>query len=229
MGMNRFHIHVDATRISPPDVHSLCAHLGFTETNFCGYPPGVVHYEPNVHLTWKGDDSGLFKQHFERTREFLRRLERGFSGYLEGEIIASDIDIEPRPFDPRAMLEVSLSLTSLPAGTFRESELHITACKDRSDTRLLHTLEQSGLFGAWLPKPYGTAVVYTVQGAREAVAALHARYRTFLQQAGGAVACSIKEERIARWWVSDPDVVLPPVVRSARKERSWAEPVAEHA
>lgn len=222
MGL-KFHIHVDATRLAPAGMQVLCAGLGFAQTDFCGHPAGLAHYEPRHHLTWKGDDPRRFKEQFEQAKRVLGSPEHQFAGYLEGEHITCDIDIEARPFNPCASLPVGLSLGPLPAGTFRESELHITACKDRSDPRLLEALAASGLFGAWLPKPYGTAVVYTAQGSARTVKRLLDGYRHFLLEAGGAVACSLKEERIARWWTSDPGVALPPVVRS------WGERVGEGA
>ena len=134
-----------------------------------------------------------------------------FVGYLEGEFIASDVDLPENPFVYKP-IDTSLQLTRLPQGEFRKSELHISMCKDRSDPRLLAELTESGLYGAWLPKSYGTAVIFTAQGSRQVIAELLDHYHRYLLDVGGAVACSLKEERIARWWVSSLDISLPPVV-----------------
>ncbi len=34
-----------------------------------------------------------------------------------------------------------------------------------------------------------------------------------LKDAGGSVKCSVKEERIVRWWVISPNLQLPPVLK----------------
>jgi hypothetical protein len=56
------------------------------------------------------------------------------------------------------------------------------------------------------------AEVLTVQGVRDKILAILPPLIEYLEKAGGAVNCSVKEERIAKWWMSAPDVPLPPVV-----------------
>ncbi len=41
--------------------------------------------------------------------------------------------------------------------------------------------------------------------------------KEYIDAVGGAVMCSIKEERIARWWVSGDEVKLPPVIHEVRQ------------
>jgi hypothetical protein len=36
--------------------------------------------------------------------------------------------------------------------------------------------------------------------------------KLYLEDVGGAVNCSLKEERVAAWWLSEPTLRLPPVV-----------------
>ena len=57
--------------------------------------------------------------------------------------------------------------------------------------------------------------------ARSAIVAMFANellpaLMGYLERAGGAVECSVKEERIAAWWMSDPDLSLPPIVESVK-------------
>ncbi len=71
-----------------------------------------------------------------------------------------------------------------------------------------------GLFSAYMNKRYGRAIIFTVGGTREQIGALLEPLRKYLHKAGGAVAGSIKEERIAAYWLSDPNLRLPPVMAS---------------
>jgi hypothetical protein len=82
-----------------------------------------------------------------------------------------------------------------------------------------------GLFAAYLPKPYGTAEIFTAQGSKKQIQTILPLLLEYLEKAGGAVDCSIKEERVADWWMSHPDLRLPPVIASighgARPVSGW--------
>jgi hypothetical protein len=210
MGVTEFHIHVDARSMGPDVERALIEDHAFIETNFSGHPEGVVHFEPNHHLTLKCFSGREFQERFKAAESFLSTTT--MRGYLEGEFIASDDAIEERSFDPGVPLDVRVDLGALPSGKFRETELHITMDRDRSDPRLIEALCATGMFAAYLPKAYGTAVVFTAQGDRKTVRKLLDHLTERLHRAGGAVAGSIKEELVVRWWLSHADVAVPPVV-----------------
>jgi hypothetical protein len=158
-------------------------------------------------------DSKKFKALFDRIVE-RAKAPQTMKGYIEGEFVPLDRDLAPRPFDASVPVPFKLQRGFLPPGTFRETEVHITLDRDRSEPRLLWNLLEMGLFAAYLPKTYGTAVIFTAQGSRAHIDALLPSLTAYLERAGGAVECSIKEERIAHWWMSEPDLPLPPVVES---------------
>jgi hypothetical protein len=214
--MSNFHIHVDAFEISPEFEHFLTDQLGFYRSDFAGHPEGVEGFEPPHHLTLKLKDVNEFRSQFD---EVVRTARAGthMMGYVEGEVIAEDIEIEEKPFRESVPAPFRIATTSLPAGHFRESEIHVTLDRDRSDSRLIEALARMGFFAAYLPKPYGTAQIFTVQGSRVLVGELMPDLLTFLRSAGGAVSCSVKEERIAAWWMSDPPVRLPPVISTVER------------
>ena len=210
MGLDRFHIHVDAT-ILPGNVGShLVSEFGFTRTDFAGHPAGRPHFEPRHHLTYKCQEPGAFRGAFEAIRRYLADTE--FRGYLEGEYIASDLRLPVGPYNPKLPMPAHLELATLPRGQFRDAEIHIAMDAKRSDPRLIEGLYDAGLFGAFLPKEYGSAVILTAQGSRAIVAGLLETFTAFLFAAGGAVEGTIKEERVVRWWTSHSDIALPPVV-----------------
>lgn len=212
--MTEFHIHVDARTLGAEVERTLVAEHGFDPTDFSGHPPGIVHFEPNHHLTLKLRDGREFRERFDRASAYLKST--SIVGYLEGEHIASDLDIPTKPFDAVvAPLSLRLTLEQLPCGTFRETEIHVTMDRDRSDPRLIEILCKTGMFAAYLPKVYGTAVVFTVQGDRRTIAQLLPVITDYLMAAGGSVGGSIKEERVICWWLSGDDIELPPVVREA--------------
>lgn len=69
-----------------------------------------------------------------------------------------------------------------------------------------------GFFSAWTPKEYGIAQIFTAQGSRKHVDAILPSLLEYLETAGGSLNCSVKEERVARSWVSSSNLPLPPVI-----------------
>ncbi|HEV2446062.1 MAG TPA: hypothetical protein VGS58_09075 [Candidatus Sulfopaludibacter sp.] len=209
--MSNFHIHVDAIELAPEFERFLVDGCRFYRSDFAGHPEGVEGFEPPHHLTLKVRDGNEFRDRFEQVV-----AQAGHSahmrGYVEGEFIAADLDIEERAFDAEAAAPLRIEKAQLKPGHFRESEIHITLDRDRSDPRLLQALTHMGFFAAYIPKPYGIAEIFTAQGSRSDVDRLMPAVVDFLKTAGGAVACTVKEERVAAWWVSDPGVHLPPVI-----------------
>ena len=209
---NEFHVHVDAHSLAGHFEEYLVDRLGFYRSDFAGHPEGTEGYEPAHHLTRKTTSSQEFKELFEQVSAYAKQG-GAMRGYIEGEFVPVDKEIEERPFDETVPLPLRLKTGSLPPGRFRETEIHIALSRDSSDPRLLQNLMEMGFFGAYLPKSYGVAAIFTAQGSRQDIDQILPALERYLNNAGGAVACSIKEERIANWWVSDPDLRLPPVVQ----------------
>lgn len=213
--MSEFHIHVDAQSLSAEFERYLIDDLGFWRSDFSGHPEGVEHFEPPHHLTKKVSSGVEFRADFERLVAYAE--ERApMKGYLEGEFIALDEDLEERPFDASVVPPFKVEATSLPAGGFRESEIHVVLDRDRSDPRLIDSLLSMGFFTAYMPKPYGTAQIFTAQGSKARIQEILPPLTNYLKRAGGAANCSIKEERVAAWWLSEEGLRLPPVVDKIR-------------
>jgi hypothetical protein len=209
-----FHVHVDAWELSPQFAALLRDELQFTPSYFAGHPDGEDGFEPPHHLTFKTRSSPAFKLMFETVAE-AAKAPGAMRGYVEGEFLPIDEDIPAAPFRPEVPVPVRrLNLGSLPEGAFRESEIHIVMSSERSDPRLLEVLTDMGLFSAYMEKPYGRAIIFTAGGGREIVGQLLSSLRDYLREAGGGEEASIKEERIAAFWVSDTSLRLPPVVTS---------------
>ena len=177
---------------------------------------GVDSFEPNRHLTYHPKDSVEFKEVFGALRDFADAHPGVIEGYIEGECIPCDLDIPEKQFDSTLPLPFTLQLGALSPGEFREDEIHVSLLRDQSDPRLLEALTKMGMYVAYLPKEAGVAAIYTVQGSRSVISELLPALTFYLQRAGGGVRCSIKEERIAEWWVSDSAIGLPPVVESVK-------------
>jgi hypothetical protein len=209
--MSEFHIHVDAQTLSPEFESYLIDDLGFWRSDFSGHPEGVEHFEPPHHLTKKVSSGVEFRADFEKLVAYAE-VHAPMRGYLEGEFIALDEDLEEGPFDTSVAAPFRLETSSLPEGMFRESEIHVVLDRDRSDPRLIENLTGMGLFTAYMTKPYGTAQIFTAQGSKADVQELLPALTRFLKMAGGAVNCSIKEERVAGWWLSGDGLRLPPVI-----------------
>ncbi|HEX7722712.1 MAG TPA: hypothetical protein VF397_11180 [Pyrinomonadaceae bacterium] len=211
--MSDFHIHVDAITLNDKFEDYLINQLGFWRSDFSGHPEGVEHFEPPHHLTAKLQTAAEFRRVFDQLVSYAEQ-QQSMKGYLEGEFIASDDDLKERPFDSFVKPPFTISKTTLAEGEFRETEIHVVLNRDKSDPALLQSLLDMGLYTAYMEKSYGTAQIFTAQGSRERIQEMLPALKNYLEMAGGAVNCSIKEERVAAWWLSEPGLRLPPVVGS---------------
>jgi hypothetical protein len=210
--MTPFHIHVDAITLSDK-FEEVLGQAGFWRSDFSGHPEGVEHFEPPHHLTAKLKTSAEFRALFNQLVSYAE-TNAPMKGYLEGEVVTFDDDLDPRPFNPEVRPPFKIVRGELPPGSFRETEIHVVLNRDKSEPRLRQSLLDMGLYTAYMPKDYGTAQIFTVQGSKKNIQALLPALKKYLEDAGGAVNCSIKEERVAAWWLSEPTLRLPPVVGS---------------
>ena len=208
-----FHIHVDAHQLSKELEIYLLRTLNFGKSNFSGHPQGVPHYETPIHLTYKTNDVKDFRNIFDEIVGYLDENPEAIEGYVEGEYIPLDIDIEENPFNPEVEVPCQFELTNLAPGKFREDEIHVTLDRDKSDPRLIKNLRKMGFFSAYMDKPDSRVEILTVQGSVKQIQQLLPQILHYLKDAGGAFKCSVKEERIVRWWISSPDLRLPPVIK----------------
>ncbi|MBI3255982.1 MAG: hypothetical protein HYZ63_03355 [Candidatus Andersenbacteria bacterium] len=207
-----YHIHVDAQRTSPEFEDFAIGKLGFWPQDFLHEGGEELSYEPARHLTYHPKDGEEFKLLFGQMRDFLNSHPDMVQGYIEGECIPFDLDIDAKPFDPSIKHPFRLTLKNLPPGKFREDEIHVSLLRDTSDPGLKAALRAMGLYVAYLPKPEGVAAIFTVQGRRKKISELLPALTFYLQRAGGGQRCSIKEERIADSWMSSDNLALPPIV-----------------
>jgi hypothetical protein len=207
-----YHIHVDAQKIEPELELSLLNNLKFNSTDFSGHPEGALHFETPKHLTYKTKDVQSFRETFEAILEKLEHSPQSLTGYVEGEYIPLDIDLEEKPYNHDVPVPCRWELGMLPNGIFREDELHITL--DKSDQRLIKNLRSMGFFSAYMEKSYGTAEILTVQGTRKMIKQISSHILPYLENAGGAVNCSIKEEQVIQWWASSPEISFPPTAKT---------------
>jgi hypothetical protein len=52
------------------------------------------------------------------------------------------------------------------------------------------------------------------QGSKKQIQTILPPLIEYLEKAGGAVDSSIKKEQVADWWMSQPNLRLPPVIAS---------------
>lgn len=185
-----FHIHVDAHQLSKELENYLLRTLNFWESNFSGHPQEVPHYETPIHLTYKTSDVKDFRNIFENIVNYLDK-------------------------NPEVEVPCQFQLTNLAPGTFREDEIHVTLDRDKSHPRLINNLRKMGFFSAYMDKPDSRVEILTVQGSLKQIQQLLPQILHYIKDAGGAVKCSVKEERIVRWWVSSLELRLPPVINSS--------------
>jgi hypothetical protein len=214
---SRYHIHIDGKRIGPR-LESYAKNLGFWWDNFLAEVSGADGYAPARHLTHKPKTAEEFRRICNLLWNYQERCPEDLVGYVECECIVRRIAIQERPFNPEVPFPFRLKLASLPKGNFRETEIHFSLNKERSDPRLLAVLKQAGFFLAFAKREHGTGAIFTAQGFGKDIGTIWPLLNTYLASAGGAVCGEVKEERIAQWWLTslecDPlPYTLPPIVK----------------
>lgn len=213
-----YHIHVDATHLSLPAENFLVKRAGFTETAFTGHAEGALHFEMPKHFTFKTTIFSDFDHRFSEVQGYFSNNVDSIAGYLEGEYVPLDLDLEAKPFDDSVPLPFLLKLNKLEPGTFREDEIHITLDRELSSPKLLENLRNMGFFSAYINKPQCNVEIFTAQGSKKNIKLILMQVKDYLSRAGGAVGGSIKEEMILKWWLSDRLVNAPPVATIAAYE-----------
>jgi hypothetical protein len=214
MNDQEFHIHIDAKNINSQFEKILVNKHEFGYKNFIKRQDLNPSYAPETHLTYKTTNPNQASQIFKDIHTYLEQNPDSMTGYVEHEYIPDKISIEYRTFNPDVPLPFQLELGNLAIGAFREDEIHITLDRDNSDRRLLESLRQIGFFSALRQKDYGIAEIFTTQGSYQDIQKVLPMIVSYLNQAGGAAACVVKEERIIHSWVSSLDYKLPPVIKS---------------
>jgi hypothetical protein len=214
MNDQEFHIHIDAKNIKSQFEKILIDNHKFGYKNFIKRQDLNPSYAPETHLTHKTQDPNRASQIFKDIHTYLEQNPDSMTGYVEHEYIPETISIKYRTFNPDVPLPFQLELGDLAIGAFRENEIHITLDRDNSDPRLLESLRQMGFFSALRQKDYGIAEIFTTQGSYQDIQKVLPMIVSYLNQAGGAGACVVKEERIIHSWVSSPDYKLPPVIKA---------------
>ena len=212
-----FHIHVDALSLDSAFEQHLCKNLHFYRVDY-SIDPHSVDLEENssghsYHLTFKTRSSLDFKRVFKELQEFVKEKNPIERGYIEGEFIPFSKKFEERPFR-EISIPFRLHMKPPETGNFRESEIHVTLSRDESDPRLLDALHNNmNLLSGYIPKSWGIAQIFTIQGTRAQIDELREPLWNFLHKTGGAVRGSMKEERTAGYWMSHPDKIgLPHVI-----------------
>lgn len=198
MNRNRrkYHIHIDATFISD-DLYAYATNiLGLIPADFSGHPQGYRHFAPRRHLTAKINSIPEFNKIWDDLEQ--KASETGFIGYIEGEWVKSDVEI---PFKPYTGSQVPFQIVRrrlLPEESFRQTELHLVMDKDASHPKLIKDFLDAGLYGAYMHKKGYTAIVLTAQGFVRDIDTLVQKIQHYLVVSGGAVRCTLKEERAIR-------------------------------
>lgn len=210
-----YHIHFDA-RVMPDSLQAYLESLGFRNDNFSGAPEGYRSFEPDSHMTRKTFDKDEFVDLWQDAEK--RAEGSDFVGYMEGEFIAYDDLIDEKSFGPAKLgyLIVPFSIRRRQLRhpeMFRETEIHLAMDADRSDPYMIKSLLDAGFYGAYMRKQDRRNIILTAQGFRKDIEPLASSLRTYLNEFGGVVRGTLKEEKIVRYKLFGVEVSeLPEVV-----------------
>lgn len=193
---NIFHIHIDAQLMPKALDEYAIKEWAFSPTDYDGHPEGYDHFEPVRHLTLKAPTKAVFNKVWLELEAKMPEFPN-FIGYIEGEYIPIDEYIPYLDYKdiPIPFLITRRKLNPDSNEGFRQTEIHITMEKTKSNPDLIKKLLNSGLYGAFIPKIDGEFLVLTIQGFIKDIVPLIDVIRRFLLESGGAYRCTIKEER----------------------------------
>lgn len=211
----RFHIHADC-RVYDTTFLEWITNQGFYKDDFL-FIPEVESYAPASHFTYKLNDAEEFRLLFGEVERYVRQAPNRMEGYLEGEAIVSDLEIPESPFNSGFLIPVLCVTTKAPLGLFRQSEIHVSLDRDRSDARLRRNLQRMGFTPAYQQEEWGVKEIWTIQGSLFAIESILQPITEYLQNAGGGAKCKVREERIARWYANPADFPIPPMIASVKK------------
>lgn len=211
-----FHVHVDAIEMDSEFEKDLVERLKFYRVNYSidrhSVDLSADSPEHEYHLTLKTDSSKEFKKISTEVFRIIESQNPIQRGYIECEFVAVDDHPESAPY---RNVSVPFHLTMRPPepGAFRQSELHVTLSRDESDHRLREALHhEMKMLSGFIPKEWGIAQIFTAQGTQEQINEIRGPLIDYLHSAGGAVHCSIKEERTVSYWMSHQDGIGLPYV-----------------
>jgi hypothetical protein len=216
-GSAQFHIHVDAVEMDSKFEATLKTDFGFYRVEYSidehSVDLGDECPPHECHWTLKTSDTRHFKAIVKKLFAILETAKPIRRGYVECEHIAfaQKFDL---PRYKEAAIPFRLKMRAPRPGAFRESEIHVTLSRDESDPRLIDALQNRiGMLSGFIPKEWGVAQIFTAQGTRAQINQIRDPLYQFLLRAGGAVRCSMKEERTVHYWMSHKaGIGLPHVI-----------------
>lgn len=213
---NMFHIHVDAVEAEASFELMLRDELGFYRVEYSIEDTSVDLGDEcpphSHHWTLKTTDSLKFNESVKQLFLVLVNDQPIKRGYVECEYIAFAQKFS-LPHYTETTLPFRLTMQAPRPGEFRESEIHVTLSRDESDPRLIDALQNRiGMLSGYIPKTWGVAQIFTAQGTRAQIDQIRDPLYQFLLRVGGAVRCSMKEERTVRYWMSHASGIGLPYV-----------------
>ena len=210
-----FHIHIDAETVGREFATFATETLGFSRFSFEANPAGVPKFAPQIPFTLKVGSEQEFNAAFDQLESHQRPVAQ-MKGYIEGEqVIYHKLDRQnaTAPFSSEVPIPFQVTRRRLEPGTFRESELHVTLPIASRDERLREKLLQMGFFLAICQEAQrAPREIYTLQGSQQQIDQLRPGVIDYLESVGGVGNAVLKEERVARWWMSELGFPFPPVV-----------------
>jgi hypothetical protein len=209
----RFHIHVDAATVSPDFERSARLDLGFERDDFNPLPSAGIQAFRCNHLSKKLGHAREFEAVFNQIAG-LAQSSNGLVGYIEGECVARRHELEAASLAGDCRPPFSVVLGELAPGHFRETEIHISTLAKDANSHTVRALVEAGFFLAHKGTSANTRLVFTIQGSVATIKPLYSVLADWLAASGALGPCTIKEERIRRYWLSSAEVFRPPVVRN---------------
>lgn len=210
--MSKYHVHCDLGQV-PPVLEAFLRGLQFYPDHFvsCDWP---VSYAPENHWTRKFEESegAQFRHCVAEVKKWAEKNPDQFSGYMEAEVLTTDVEIPDCVFDSSVQFPFKLSSVPIGLGFFRQSEIHISLSEDETERAVRQALHDAGFFPARYKESWGPEEIWTIQGSQFAIRAILPATLDYLHKVGGVAKCSVQEEVVAACHVHPFDSPLPPVI-----------------
>jgi len=203
-----FHIHINADYLTD-EIKRFFFDRKFYSQPFLDAQEQQGVFKVDYHLTKKFYSSLLFKEEFNIIEEYPN-LAKNIHGYIEGEFVSKNITIPYKSFLAKH-IKIPFKVSKLPAdpGTFRESEIHVSARVEQSSKKVMDAFTMMGFESITLIKKDCEYVVFSLQGDEYLIEKIVKLTLDFLDCYGGLYDCKVKEEKTARWWLSNKSINQP--------------------
>ncbi len=194
----RFHIHIDVDQMSD-ELETLMDKRGYLTSDFLSHQG--QQSSPKFIRTLKFNNTKKYKEELKEITDACK-ADQSFVGFVEGEVIVNRRASEEKEYDASVPIPFRIKAYREPGGRTKTADMHVGLCPIKSSPELMAQLLTMGFSLVLAPKSSGVLAIFSLQGEAKTIEQLFELTNNYIERAGGASKCTMKDERISWLWVS---------------------------